>query len=107
MDFLACPSCGQRFAVHGAGVFGGWRCANCGNELNVIARRAFRRTSLLRSPEPSEYHLHPLGAEANERANESKPAPMYDYGRQHEAQRFQLHDAPTVANLEDGEVETP
>ena len=69
MDFLACPSCGQRFAVYGAGVLGGWCCANCGNELNVIARRAFRRMSVRCSPAPYECHLRSLGAEANERAN--------------------------------------
>ena len=69
MDVLACPSCGQRFAVHGAGVIGGWLCTKCGNELNVIARRAFPRKGLLRSPAPSEYHLRPLGAEENDRAN--------------------------------------
>ncbi len=68
MDLLACPSCGQRFAVHAAGVLGGWRCSNCDNELNVVARNAFRM-SYLRSPEPLEYHLHPLGNEVGEEAN--------------------------------------
>ncbi len=68
MDLLACPSCGQRFAVHDAGALGGWRCSNCDNELNVVARNAFR-FSYLRSPAPSEYHLRPLRNEADEGAN--------------------------------------
>jgi tRNA(Ile2) C34 agmatinyltransferase TiaS len=69
MDLLACPSCGQRFAVRGAGALGGWLCTNCGEELNVIARRAFPRKSLPCSPAQSEYHLRPLGAGENDRAN--------------------------------------
>ena len=75
MDLLACPSCGQRFAVHGAGALGGWRCSNCDNELKLVARRAFRRMSLLRSPEPSEYHLRPLRNEEDAGANRIEGGP--------------------------------
>ena len=74
MDLLACSSCGQRFAVHGAGALGGWRCSNCDNELNLVARNAFRM-SYLRSPPPSEYHLRTLRNEADEEANRIEGGP--------------------------------
>ena len=69
MDLLVCPSCGQRFAVHSAGVLGGWRCTNCSNELDLISRNT-SRMSLLRTPAPSDYHLRPLGSGGEQAALE-------------------------------------
>jgi ribosomal protein L37AE/L43A len=38
MDFLECPSCGQRFVVRDAGGGDGWACRSCRAELRLVAR---------------------------------------------------------------------
>jgi ribosomal protein L37AE/L43A len=38
MDFLDCPSCGQRFVVRDAGGGDGWTCRACRAELRLVAR---------------------------------------------------------------------
>jgi PHP family Zn ribbon phosphoesterase len=51
MDVLACPSCGQRYAVHNAGARGGWRCGNCSGDLDTVAQDV-ARISLLGPARP-------------------------------------------------------
>jgi hypothetical protein len=50
MDVFACLSCGRRFAVHGAGALGGWRCTNCKGELGAVSRDVSRISLLRRQP---------------------------------------------------------